>query len=871
MPGIVLRGRGSIAPDNSRPTEGPAPSALETMFAAGRVAEDDLSITQDLRIIDAYKSVAETLTELGEKPEDWEVGFFRSLVNTGDRVDGLYDRDAMWDAVQRLKKQRPGVLRDLPEDREAFERSVLNRGGQSQVDAATASRGPGWASLVGGSAVSLKDPANIASMAIGLGASKTLIGAIAREAATNAGVELVQQPIVARNRARRGEELTLTEAATNVAGAALIGGAVGGVAFKWDAIKALPKEAQERVWGQIVPHLPEKLRGKMEWDAIPDDALPDVAERLIGGDNLSPDESAAIDALRRDIEVRALNPFADDPAGQVAHQETLSDAMRRILARPDAPRPAVQTPRLTPAALNTGTAVRTGTVDIGARATVKRRIGIVESGGNNAAANPNSTALGKYQFIKGTWTRLYKARYGAGGLSDAQIAAKRSDPRLQEILMDDLMDYNARVLARAGSSGNAGDLYLAHFAGAETAARLLRADRKAPASSIFPPDAIAANGSILRGKTVGEVIDWAHRKMGSQAAPEPSMRAETAPVDDTVARLEAEIADIDRQLAQPDAVPEPERVAAAIARAGEEDGLDLAPIDYSDELPLPLTPLESAEASTGISSVTLRMNSADDLRAALQPGAPEELVRAIVEPRQRLLAMASADDPEMQAVARAVLGESRADALAQIADDVRAAEPDALPDQLAAVSIADLAAIGRWQAQMQRGMDIMRMRAAADADPQASLSLAQAEARWEAQTGAELPAGLRGDQPKALVDYMLREEIGLPPPAMRGAAVADSAGVPARGDAYGVTDEPGPLAEQLYLPFDEPDGRGQGMIADSLDHDMRALADDAATAERLGLDTSFRLDTGDDPRTLAEVLDAIDEEQAAIAAVRECL
>jgi hypothetical protein len=869
MTGARLNSRRSIAIDTlpSRGSDGPAPGILDTLMAAGRVEDDDLSTTQDLRIIDAYKGLSEALIEAGEKPDGWKVGIAESLVNTGERVDGLYDRDALWEAVQWMRKQRPGAFKDLPSDRATFEQNVLNRGGASQEDAYTASRGPGWAAFIGGTAVGLKDPWNLVTTIFG-GGAKTIGSAILREAVVNTAFEAAQQPVVARNRARRGEELTGQEAAINIAGAAVVGGVLGGagkyVGDNWGAIKALPKAAQQRAWQKIAPHLPEKLRGTMDWDAVTDDVLPDLAEGLIGRGNLTPDETTAIDTSRVHAGVRSASPFTDDPAGDMAHLEELGDMMRRIIADAggsDAPPPRAVRPA---AVMQPSAGAATGS----GRAVLKRNIGITESNLNPRAKNPNSSAYGTYQFTTPTWLTFWKRRYGTKGMSDAQIAAKRSDPRYQEILMDDLIDYNTRVLARAGFNDSAGNLYLAHFAGAETAAKLLRADRNAPAASIFSPDAINANGSILRGKTVGQVIDWAHRKMGSTPAPGTARAAGDS--GDPVAAIDSQLADIDRQLAELDAADGAQPSAIDAAPLVDVDAIMPEPLDFSASIPMPRVPLEEAERAAGLSLVTARYATPEDVRAALEPTAPVELFEAVVAPRQQVLAMAESAEPQAQAVMRAVLGKERADALAQVAERVRGADADALPARLAEVTPADVAAIGQWEARFRQGMEIMQMREAGAVDARMAEALPMAEARWADATGIDLPDDLRGDMPDALRSFMLREQVATP--AASRAAAQQTGGGARAGDDYGATETPGPMAETVAREFDEADGPGSEVVSDSLDHDMRAvLAREDEARPLFNPDDMFRLDTGDEPRPVADVLEAIDDEQAAIETIRGCL
>lgn len=152
-----------------------------------------------------------------------------------------------------------------------------------------------------------------------------------------------------------------------------------------------------------------------------------------------------------------------------------------------------------------------------------RQVRGAESGVDDAnARNPRSSATGRYQFTDGTWLNYYKRRYGADGLSDNQILAKRSNGAIQDQLMRDLTRDNANALQAVGAPVTEGNLYLAHFAGAGGAAKLLHADPSAPVENVLGRAVVKAN-PFLQGKTAGETVAWAARKMGS--SPEASMLA----------------------------------------------------------------------------------------------------------------------------------------------------------------------------------------------------------------------------------------------------------------------------------------------------------------------------------------------------------
>lgn len=592
---------GTFLPSQSRQvqpakiSDGPAPTFGEQIGAGFRTAKDDIGFVQDDRLYRAYQPIMDALRDkTNESPFKYRTigSTAYSLVNPYAGPMDAYDVDAMWADIQKHGIQTGAT------SREEFERKVLTRQGERSVDQRTLARGDSMvAPVIGGVGAMFIDPVNVATAPIG-GNAKTLGQAFLREAIINGSIEAAQQVPLAGARERMGEELTAKEVALNIGVGTLFGGVLGGttygVAKNWDAIKAAPKATQEAIWARIAPNLPEAMRPKMDWDAL-DNVLPDLAEDFIGPDNLSLDQKAAINALRRDAEIANSNPFIPDGAGLKAHQQGLAEAMERILRdMPDAPpSPRAAAPTAPLPRLRAGTAISSGVVAGDARAIVKSRIGIVESRGDNSAKNPNSSATGTYQFISGTWVNLYKSRYGAGGLSDAQIAAKRSDPRLQEILMDDLMTLNQRSLQRAGHAADAGNMYLAHFAGSGGANKLLSADPNASARSVLGDDAVTAN-PFLKNMSAADVVQWAHRKMTGQAAPVGTSSGPRQTVDpeaDLRARLDDELASIDAERARLDAEDEAEvtPIGDMIGGAGDElvppVAAPLSPIEPTARLP----------------------------------------------------------------------------------------------------------------------------------------------------------------------------------------------------------------------------------------------------------------------------------------------
>lgn len=143
----------------------------------------------------------------------------------------------------------------------------------------------------------------------------------------------------------------------------------------------------------------------------------------------------------------------------------------------------------------------------------------VESGGRANARNKTSSASGLGQFTDSTWLSLYKQKIGAGGLTDAQILAKKTDPELSRRMTNFLVDENKAVLGREGIAATDANVYTLHFLGPEHGVDLIRAPADKPVESFLPREFITANRSVLAGKTAGQVREWAARKMGGNAAP----------------------------------------------------------------------------------------------------------------------------------------------------------------------------------------------------------------------------------------------------------------------------------------------------------------------------------------------------------------
>lgn len=153
----------------------------------------------------------------------------------------------------------------------------------------------------------------------------------------------------------------------------------------------------------------------------------------------------------------------------------------------------------------------------------------VESGGNPNAQNSRSSASGLGQFTDSTWVATVRKNRPdiARGLSNDQIIELKTDPALGREMTGRLVQENADGLRAAGIEPNERNLYLAHFAGLSGAKQILGAAEDEAISSVLSPAAIKANPQ-LAGKTVGDVKNWASRKMGkvssAVAGPAPNVQ-----------------------------------------------------------------------------------------------------------------------------------------------------------------------------------------------------------------------------------------------------------------------------------------------------------------------------------------------------------
>lgn len=143
----------------------------------------------------------------------------------------------------------------------------------------------------------------------------------------------------------------------------------------------------------------------------------------------------------------------------------------------------------------------------------------VESAGNASARNPRSTATGLGQFIESTWLRMMRSYRPdlVATMSRRELLDLRLDAGMSRQMVRHLAQENEAYLRARGHSISAGRLYLAHFLGPAGADLALRSDPGQSVQSVMGGAVVSAN-PFLRGWSIGELQNWAERKMSGPAA-----------------------------------------------------------------------------------------------------------------------------------------------------------------------------------------------------------------------------------------------------------------------------------------------------------------------------------------------------------------
>lgn len=162
-------------------------------------------------------------------------------------------------------------------------------------------------------------------------------------------------------------------------------------------------------------------------------------------------------------------------------------------------------------------------------ATFLDRLMLAESGGRDNAANPRSTALGAFQFIKSTFLHVARRHFAdeIAGLADEDILKLRTDRTFSRRAAEAYARDAAAYLKGQGLAATMANLRLAYLVGPNAAARLLEAASSTPAVDILGAKAVEAN-PFMKQKSAADLIAKAARDVGAsvevvEAPPTPAV------------------------------------------------------------------------------------------------------------------------------------------------------------------------------------------------------------------------------------------------------------------------------------------------------------------------------------------------------------
>lgn len=531
-------------------------SNLKAGYTAAFAGPSETNLHQNLYETPYYDQIVSALNARGERTTDQlKVGGqstareYRNPITGSVPIVAMDDpigweareSQSLWAAVNRVRQSDPKFLEGLDSPDAIHARAQDDR----KKDYTAASDVTSRASLlgtvgsfVGGIAGAPFEPSSYVGGGVsglvkseaGKIIAKDVIKKVVVAGAGNAGAALLASPgQVEDAKVNLGQDLSTGDIAKSMAEQFAFGGLLEGAHIGAAPVFKITAQKASDAFHATIAHLPDPVRDftlatALRAGTVQDRALSLWARSGLGvgteHDISTPDERAALHVMDRDADVREASPFPAAPAPDAAHDNRLS-AVMRSLDIPEAPVPAAPSPAPMPLPTDT----------------VANRIIRQESGGNPNARAATSSASGLGQFTDATWLGVYRRHFGEG--SDAEILARKTDPALQRQMTEAYVADNAAALRRAGFEDSAGNIYLAHFLGEGGAKTVLRAAADTPIEALNP-EAVRAN-AFLKGKTAGDVIAWAHKKMGD-ATGEP------------VARSDA-VGSFDPQAAEPEGLP----------------------------------------------------------------------------------------------------------------------------------------------------------------------------------------------------------------------------------------------------------------------------------------------------------------------------
>ncbi|MCA0211386.1 MAG: hypothetical protein LCH74_20195 [Proteobacteria bacterium] len=394
------------------------------------------------------------------------------------------------------------------------------------------------ANLAGGVTKAMEDPWNIITLPVGGGGKTILGIAARSALANGLVEVLSQPVVADNRELLGEELTlgeSVARAGFAVTGGFVLGGLIasagkyGGRAF--DALTPIEKKLARALEAAEIK-APTQLERQVISDILGtlDDGELVALSRQMGAQG-DPNVAAATTAIERQSEIDAGNPYIAGSGDTYA--DRLSLALEDVLRSTEIPDYAAAASRAIGEPVRTvdsvggsssGLSGPGGPVDPEA---LKAAIRGPESGGDDGAVNRmGSTASGRYQFVEGTFKGYYRKVYGGGAAAaDAAWKNQRFDVAVQERLMDALIADNAAALGRMGVQTTTGNMYVMHVLGSGDGPKLLRARPDTPVSEILSADVIRGNPTYFGGnKSASEAIAAMHRVVGGRSGSVPAGR-----------------------------------------------------------------------------------------------------------------------------------------------------------------------------------------------------------------------------------------------------------------------------------------------------------------------------------------------------------
>lgn len=188
--------------------------------------------------------------------------------------------------------------------------------------------------------------------------------------------------------------------------------------------------------------------------------------------------------------------------------------------------------------------------------TFLERLMAVESGGHDRAANPRSTALGPFQFIRSTFLDLVRRHFAVetDDLTEEEVLELRINRPFARHAAALYSRENLAVLSGYGLIPTFGHLRLAFLVGPTAAVRLIQALPDTPAAEVLGSAVIRANpfmarmsASDLIARAARDVSDDRHRPLGKA----PPLRERPVAFAQSAARTSPRAIDVWRVVNEP--------------------------------------------------------------------------------------------------------------------------------------------------------------------------------------------------------------------------------------------------------------------------------------------------------------------------------